>query len=159
MDEKRLPIKLIIPKQGSERRISGGGGPREPFRTIDSAYRERLSNQIRAIRRSLPKQIENVGAAPVRVSLIPQAIAKTHRPEKLFSERTCPIIGAGGLGELFVKATPAGLDKLDDMVEEGNSAQLVKELSSVQKIEPVTPNFRLRNMSAGELLKNSPRGE
>ena len=148
-----------MPKQGSERRIPGGGSAREPFRTIDSAYRERLSNQIRAIRRSLPKQIKIVGAAPVRVSLIPQAIAKTHRPEKLFSEGTCPIIGAGGLGELFVKATPAGLDKLDNMVEEGDSAQLVKELSSVQKIEPVTPNFRLGNISAKEFLKNSPRGE
>ena len=159
MDEKRLPIKLIIPKQGSERRVKGGGGPKEPFRPVDSTYRERLSNQIGAIRRSLPKQIKNVGAAPVRVSLIPEAIAKTHRPEKLFSERTCPIIGAGGLGELFVKATPAGLDELDNMVEESDSDQLVKELSTVQSIEPVTPNSRLGNISTRELLQSSPRGE
>ena len=159
MNEKLLPIKLIMPKQGSERRISGGGGPKKPFRPIDSTYRGRLSNQIRAIRKSLPKQIKNVGAAPVRVSLIPQAIAKTHRPEKLFSESTCPIIGAGGLGELFIKATPAGLDKLDNIVEEGDSDQLVKELSSVQSIEPVTPNSRLGNTSTRELLQNSPRGE
>ena len=119
--------------------------PKEPFRPIDSAYRERLSNQIMEIRKSLPEQIKNVGAAPIRVSLIPEAIAKTHRPEKLFSERTCPIIGAGGLGELFVKATPAGLDELDNMVGESDSKQLVKELSTVQSIEPITPNFRLGN--------------
>ena len=159
MDEKRLPIKLIMPKQGSERRTKGGGGVRKPFRPIDSMYRERLSNQIRAIRKSLPKQTRNVGAVPVRVSLISQAIAKTHRPEQLFSERTCPIIGAGGLGELFVKATPAGLDELDNMVEERHSDQLIKELSSVESIEPVTPNFRLGNISTKELLQNSPRGE
>ena len=159
MDEKLLPIKLIMPKQGSERRVSGGGARQKPFSTIDSAYRKRLSNQVRAIRKSLPEQIKNLGAAPARISLIPQAIAKTHRPEKLFSENTCPIIGAGSLGELFVKATPAGLEKLEDMIEGGNSKQLVKEMSSVQSIEPVTPNFRLRNTSASELLKNSPRGE
>ena len=159
MDEKRLPIKFIMPKQGSELRTKGGGGAKKPFRPIDSAYRERLSNQIMEIRKSLPKQIKNVGAAPVRVSLIPEAIAKTHRPEKLFSESTCPIIGAGGLGELFVKATPAGLDKLDNMVGESDSKQLVKELSTVQSIEPITPNFRLGNLSTKELLQHSPRGE
>lgn len=159
MDEKRLPIKFIMPKQGSELRTKGGGGAKEPFRPVDSAYRERLSNQIRAIRKSLPEQIKNIGAAPIRVSLIPEAIAKTHRPEKLFSERTCPIIGAGGLGELFVKATPGGLDELDNMVGEGDSKQLVKELSTVQSIEPITPNFRLGNLSSKELLQHSPRGE
>ena len=159
MDEKRLPIKFIMPKQGSELRTKGGGGDKKPFRTIDSTYRERLSNQIMEIRKSLPEQIKNIGAAPIRVSLIPEAIAKTHRPEKLFSERTCPIIGAGGLGELFVKATPAGLDELDNMVGEGDSKQLVKELSTVQSIEPITPNFRLGNLSTKELLQHSPRGE
>jgi len=159
MNEKLLPIKLIMPRQGSERRVSGGGARQKPFCTVNSAYRKQLSNQVRAIRKSLPEQIKNVGVAPVRVSLIPEAIAKTHRPEKLFSGNTCPIIGAGGLGELFVKATPAGLARLDDLIEEGNSNQLVKELSSVQSIEPVTPNFRLKNTSASELLKNSPSGE
>ena len=159
MDEKRLPIKFIMPKQGSELRTKGGGGAKKPFRPIDSAYRERLSNQIMEIRKSLPEQIKNVGAAPIRVSLIPEGIAKTHRPEKLFSERTCPIIGAGGLGELFVKATPAGLDELDNMVGESDSKQLVKELSTVQSIEPITPNFRLGNLSTKELLQHSPRGE
>ncbi len=159
MDEKRLPIKLIMPRQGSERRTPGGGGAGEPFCKIDSAYRKRLSNQVGAIRKNLPEQIKNVGAAPVRISLIPEAIAKSHRPEKLFSERTCPIIGAGGLGELFVKATPAGLDQLDHMVVKGDSSQLVKELSTVQSIEPVTKNFRLGNTSAEDLLRMCPRGE
>lgn len=30
----RLPIKLIMPKQGAERRVSGGGGTRPPFREV-----------------------------------------------------------------------------------------------------------------------------
>ena len=109
MDDKRLPIKIIMPKQG--KRILGprGGGEAKPFRLVDSAYRERLSNQIGIVRENLPERIEKTGGVPARVSLIPRAIAKTHRPEKLFSKNTCPIIGAGSLGELFVKATPRGL--------------------------------------------------
>ena len=157
MDDKRLPIKIIMPKQGSP--VPGhGGGSVEPFRLVDSAYRKRLSEQIGAIRESLPKRVEKTGAVPVRVSLISRAIAKTHRPEKLFSEKTCPIVGAGSLGELFVKATPSGLDRLDKMVKDGNSSRrLVKDLSTVSGIEPITPEFRLASVSAEELLRKSPR--
>lgn len=31
----RLPIKLILPSQGKEKRIDGGGTPPKPFRTVD----------------------------------------------------------------------------------------------------------------------------
>lgn len=159
MDNRLLPIKLIMPEQGRERPVMARGRKKVPFRKVDDVYRERLSHQITAIRDSLPKQINDVGAMPARVSLIPEALAKTHRPEKLFSEQTCPIVGAGALGELFVKVTPDGLDELDRMVMNNSSDQMVKELSSVRRIESVTPNFRLRNVSAKRLLRRSPRGE
>lgn len=160
MDDKRLPIKIIMPKQGKQVLGPRGGGEAKPFRLVDSAYRERLSNQIGIIRENLPERIEKTGGVPARVSLIPRAIAKTHRPERLFSKNTCPIIGAGSLGELFIKATPSGLDRLNEMVktDEGReSKQLVKELSAVDSIEPVTPEFRLGNVSAKKLLEKSPK--
>src|SRR5688572_8770165 len=105
----RLPIKLIMPKQGAEKRVPGGGGPPKPFRNVDSAYRKSLARQVSAIKDGLSPQMKHTGAAPVRVRLIAKASAKSHRPEQLFSEKTCPIIGAGRLGELFIKATPNGL--------------------------------------------------
>ena len=159
MDDKRLPIKLIMPKQGLRVLGPKGGGEAKPFRLVDLAYRERLSGQIEAIRKDLPKRVDKTGAVPVRVSLISRAIAKTHRPEKLFSKKTCPIVGAGKLGELFVKATPNGLDRLNEMVktEKKESKQLLKDLSTVDNVEPVTPKFRLENMSAKELLRKSPK--
>ena len=51
---ERLPIKLIMPKQGSERKVTGGGGPAKPLRTVDAKYRTRLSNQVSALRDALP---------------------------------------------------------------------------------------------------------
>lgn len=101
----RLPIKLILPSQGKEKRIDGGGTPPKPFRTVDGAYRKSLATQVSAVREALLPQMKQAGAAPVRVKLLTRAAAKSHRPEKLFSAQTCPIVGAGGLGELFVKAT------------------------------------------------------
>src|SRR5580704_6825589 len=89
---ERLPIKLIMPKQGMERRVSGGGPPPKPFRTVDAKYRTRLSNQVSALRKAIIPQIERTGVAPIRVKLISNAVAKSHRPEHLFSPQSCPVI-------------------------------------------------------------------
>src|SRR5437867_3156637 len=114
---ERLPIKLIMPKQGTERKIQPGGAPPKPFRTVDTEYRRRLSNQVSAIRHAILPQVRRTGAAPVRVKLLAKAAAKSHRPEQLFSDSSCPIIGAGRLGELFIKATPEGLERLGVIIE------------------------------------------
>src|ERR1035441_1856132 len=115
--QERPPIKLIMPKQGTERRIQPGGTPPEPFRAVDTAYRTHLSNQVGALRSAIVPQIERTGTVPIRVKLIPKAAAKSHRPDQLLTQQSCPIIGAGRLGELFVKATRAGLDRLGEARE------------------------------------------
>jgi hypothetical protein len=64
---ERLPIKLVLPKQGTERKIKAGGEPPKPFRTVDDDYRRSLSNQVSAIRHAIIPQVRRSGAAPVRV--------------------------------------------------------------------------------------------
>lgn len=155
----RLLIKVIMPKQGTERKVAGGGTPPTPFRDVDSAYRQRLTSQVSAIRKAITPQIKTAGAAPVRVKLIAKAAAKSHRPEHLFSSQSCPIVGAGRLGELFVKATPRGLENLAHIIEENDSDRIIKELSCVETIEPVTPTYRRNGLESLEVLKRSPRGE
>lgn len=51
-----LPIKLIMPKQGAERRVLGGGGAKTPFRNVDTEYRQRLANQVSAIEQAVLSQ-------------------------------------------------------------------------------------------------------
>ncbi|MGD1098109.1 MAG: S8 family serine peptidase [Bryobacteraceae bacterium] len=156
---ERLLIKVIMPKQGTERKISGGGAPPKPFRPVDARYRSRLSTQVSAIRTAIVPQVRRAGAAPVRVKLLPKAAAKSHRPENLFSAQSCPIVGAGRLGELFVKATPEGLDRLTELIERNTSDRMMKELSCVETIEPVTPAFRRSGLEARDVLRRSPRGK
>lgn len=157
--QDRLLIKVIMPKQGTERKVTGGGTPPKPFREVDTAYRKRLSSQVAAIQKSIVPQIREGGAAPVRVKIISKAAAKSHRPEKLFSSQSCPIVGAGGVGELFVKATPEGLDSLANLIEHSQTDRIMKELSSVETIEPVTAPFRRHGLDPKEILKRSPRGK
>ena len=155
----RLPIKLIMPKQGREKRVPGGGGSPKPFREVNAAYRRSLAKQVSAIRDAVVPQVKQTGAAPVRVKLLTKAAAKSHRPEALFSNATCPIVGAGRLGELFIKATPDGLNKLTKMIETAESDRLMKELSCVETIEAVTPAFRRKGIEAVDVLRWSPRGK
>lgn len=159
MASQQLPIKLILPKQYIERRVQGGGGEKVPFRTVDSEFRASLGRQLVAFRSATLPEIQRVGTAPVKVKLLSRALAKSHRPETLFSESTCPIIGGGALGELFIKASATGLDKLAHLVASGDSKAIVKELSSVEAFEPITPTFRRHGRSSLEVLQESPRGK
>lgn len=156
---ERLPIKLILPKQGKEKKVLGGGTPPKPFRPVDAAYRKSLSKRVSAIRDAVLPQVKQTRAAPVRVKLLTKAAAKSHRPEMLFSSQTCPIIGAGTLGELFVKATPEGLVRLTKVIETGDSDRLTKEISCVETIEAVTPAFRRKGVEPADVLRRSPRGD
>ena len=157
--QERLLIKVIMPKQGTERKVSGGGAPPKPFRLVDPKYRARLSSQVSAIRTAIVPQIKIASAAPVRVKLLSKAAAKSHRPENLFSPQSCPIVGGGSLGELFVKATPEGLDRLGEIIENNDSDRMKKELSCVETIEPVTPAYRRNGLDATDVLRLSPRGK
>ena len=139
---ERLPIKLILPNQGKQKRVQGGGSPPKPFRPVDAEFRRSLSAQVTATHAAISPHFKEIGAAPIRIKLIANASAKSHRPHHLFSIDTCPIVGAGRLGELFVKATPEGLNRLNASITSGHSDQLVKELSCIESIEPITPQFR-----------------
>ena len=157
--QDRLPIKVIMPKQGVERTVPGGGAKPKPFRPVDATYRSRLMNQVSAIRSALQPQMERTGTAPVRVKVIAKAAAKSHRPETLFSPQSCPIIGAGSLGELFIKATPEGLGRLTETIGSNHSDRIIKELSCIESIEPVTPVYRRRGLNPTDVLRRSPRGK
>lgn len=156
---EHLPIKLIMPQQGREKKVQAGGTAPKPFRNIDNKYRQGLSNQISAIQTAISPQVKQSGAAPLRVRLLTNAIAKSHRPDQLFSAKTCPIIGGGRLGELYIKATEEGLTNLTRVVESDRSKQIEKELSSVEAIEVVTPLHRRKGIETKDLLRRSPRGQ
>lgn len=154
----RLPIRLILPKQGKENRVQGGGSPPKPFRQVTDDFRRSLANQVSMLRATARRQVGQTGAMPVRVKLLSQASAKSHRPRVLFTWETCPIVGAGRLGELFIKGTPDGLNRLSTLIESGTSDQVLKEISSIESIEPVTPALRRKNVEPADLLRRSPRG-
>lgn len=156
-DGDRLLIKVILPRQGVEKPVPGGGPKPEPFRTVDQAFRKSLSTRVQALRTTITPIAMRVGAAPARVRLTSRAFAKSHRPDTLFSGKTCPIIGAGKLGELFIRATPSGLSELQRVIQEGRAPRILKELSTIETIEPITPEDRRGGHSAEDVIRRAPK--
>ena len=139
--------------------MPGGGAPPKPSGPLIRNTAHRCRARSSAIRAAIVPQMRTAGAAPVRVKLVSKAAAKSHRPEHLFSAQSCPIVSGGSLGELFVKATPEGLDRLTEIIEHNTSDRMTKELSCVETIEPVTPAYRRSGLDAADVLRNSPRGK
>lgn len=154
--KERLLIKVVLPKQGAERAVVAGGGPAKPFRTVDPAFRRSIVTRLHAIATSI-KADSVKGYAPVRVKILKEASAKSHRPEFLFSDQTCPIIGAGRLGELFIKGSDAGIHQIERIINTAKADRVIKEISTVETIEPITPEFRKMGLSAAEILARSPK--
>lgn len=69
-----------------------------------------------------------------KVTLKPKAIAKSHRPTRIFSQKTCPIIGVRASGELLIEVTPDGLDRLEAEVGRGRTNAHEHNLSTIGAI-------------------------
>lgn len=154
---ERLPIKLIMPKQGRERPVQPGGSEPIPLQPVTPEFRASLTTQLSAITQAFSPQLHRSGAVPIRVQLIGPALAKSHRPEKLFNERTCPIIGAGTYGELYLKGSREGLEALSREIQTNDTRRVIKDISTVKAIEAITPMHRRKRKTALQVLQSSPR--
>ena len=76
--------------------------------------------------------------AVARVVLRDEALAKSHRPERLFGRNTCPIIGGEIFGHLLVSVSAAGLSRLEHDIGRSHVDVVCAALSTVNRIEPYT---------------------
>jgi len=156
MPNERLYIKVILPKQGEERRVQGGGGEPKPFKDVTPTLRRSLLLQLGEIEATLNRISVPARVVPARVTAEEKAIAKSHRPDVLFNTATCPIIGAGKPGELFVKATPRGVRALQSKIGRGFTPQVEKAISTVHRISPLSSSDRLSGARPSELFSAAP---
>ena len=141
-DERRLPIKIVIPHESDLRRPHAGGSKRKVFGGVDTKARKRLREQVAGVRRCFQGVLAKTPGLPAvaRVVLKRDALAKSHRPQDLFGRESCPIIGGEGFGALLVSVSLEGLDRLElDLgVEHNRTEQVQADISTVHRIEPYT---------------------
>lgn len=159
MPEERLLIKVILPNQGKEKKTPGGGGEKTPFKSITPALRQSLATQLVAAQAEVEPLMDVTGVMPLKVLLIDKALAKSHVPDALFSEQTCPIIGVGRPCEMFVQGSTKGLNRVKSKITAGSSKEVLKAISTLKKIDPVTPKDRLNGTSHQAVYDAAPEGK
>jgi serine protease AprX len=147
-----LPLKVVPPLERDFYKPDAGGGPKKVFQPVNREFRERLASEVMQVRKHFRQSFNDHPTLPAvaRLKVREDAIAKSHRPTALFTPKTCPIIGAEGLGHILLSVTPNGLDKLASRIEKDKTKQGIANLSTLRAIEAFTPSVEA---AAGEHVK------
>ncbi len=162
MNEEKLPVRIVKSEPRSSKRKRGGKPPTNLFETEEELLQRQISlmqevdNVEEYFRDSFRKhpQIPHVS----KVRLVEKATAKSHRPTYLFSMDTCPIIGVGKLGQLFVRTELDRLYHLKDKIREKPSAKSSKEkwkanISAILNFDPFKAVDRLKGHTPEFLIE------
>lgn len=152
MAEERLYVKIVMPKQGVERPKRGGGGEIKNFHPVTPALRTKLIAGLDSAERLLVNLPLSRPVVPLKATLVAKALAKSHWHDALFDQRSCPVIGAGKPGELFLKGSHDGIQTLKRRILNGQNKQMVKEISALKDLRPILPTDRLNGISPNKLF-------
>lgn len=143
--ETRLPLKVVPPMESDYYHPDSGGGGDKIFSEPTREFRDSLIEQLVTIQQHFADTFKEHPSLPAvaRVRLRPDAAAKSHRPTRIFSEDSCPIIGSEGLGSLLVSVTPRGLDTLAHRIERDKTIKGRANLSTLLSLLPFTPTIEM----------------
>jgi serine protease AprX len=141
----KLPLKVVPPLERDFYRPHVGGGAKKIFTPVDAEFRAMLSSQVIEIRDHFVAAFKAFPTVPAvaRAKVRSDAIAKSHRPLKVLSTKTCPIIGAEGLGELLLSVTPRGLENLARAIETDRTQVGIANLSTLESFEAYQPSVEM----------------
>ncbi len=161
-DEEKLPVRIVRSKPNSNRKKSGGWSWKIFLKTEEEfLQREKsLMQNVDYIWEYFQESFEKYPQIPhvAKVQLVEEAIAKSHRPTYLFSEDTCPIIGVGRLGQLFVRTEPKRLYSLRKRIDQKPDTKTTIDkwkanISTVLNLDPFKENDRLRGETTSSLIE------
>jgi serine protease AprX len=140
MTHEKLPLKKVVIRQADYFRPHTSGSPPKLFGPVTPEVRNRVAGQVGSVGVHFQQAFAAYpkAAAIARVALKEEALAKTHRPSKLFESVDCPIVGVGGFGELLVSVRPSTLPRLEAEVLQATAKESVANISTIRVIEPFT---------------------
>ena len=118
--------------------------------------RTALADQCLRVQSFFQDELQNLDLPVVaRATVETEALAKSHRPDTLFSANTCPIIGTDNIGTLLLSVTNVGLNRLVKTIQSGTTTDQIADISTLVEIEPYTEDFKSETQSlpAGDVLK------
>lgn len=142
MDEKKLPIKLIM-QQDSHIFPNQPGGQPKFFGEVTESLKEDVIQELENVLEYYDEFLENNPTIPVigKVLMKEQAIAKSHKPNTLC--KYCPIVGSEDLEENYIKVTKEGIQKTIEYIRTSDSKYLGANLTAVAEITAFQPEDKI----------------
>lgn len=115
------PVQVVLNTEQYMKRPEGGGGgaAKDFFEGRDADFikhRDKLLRDFQTVRDHLKPLNTPIGF--VKVKLQAAALAKSHRPmDAIFKASEFPLVGTGGLGELYFEITYGALPKAEAVVK------------------------------------------
>lgn len=152
MPNSSRPVKLVkFSPSDTQIIVSSPGGGTRFFKDVTSEFRTSLISQIDNYLVTFHQANQNVGIMVVEIES--EALAKSHRPDSIFDENTCPFIGDIGIdpetkkGKFLVRATANGLSSIRHKVQNLDAEYFEKALSTISKFENFIPSMNLEELS------------
>ncbi|HEY9683238.1 MAG TPA: S8 family peptidase [Drouetiella sp.] len=139
MSNEQRPVKIIVHRDEDYYvPPHGGGGGKKVFCDVTPELRNNLSTQLASIESLFATAFDTSPDVPAvaKVVMKKEALAKSHRPDALLTDRTCPIIGVDQFGELLTQVTPAGLSKLKSRILRDKTKVGQANISAIENIVP-----------------------
>lgn len=134
LNDSAEPLLIVFPSKGDYHDPLPGRSPK-PVIDVTPELRNELVSQVEAVEAAFSEIFTDNPGLPVVavINLREKAQAKSHRPNEVFNEKTCPVIGTNNAGELYVSVTPTGLKRVKArLLSEGKNAT-----ASVSAIEDI----------------------
>ncbi|MGJ3261937.1 MAG: S8 family peptidase [Salinarimonas sp.] len=141
------PVQIILNQESFEElRDKGGGGPKKDFfanaDTDFVRHKAEITTQLATVKDALDRRpTGNIGI--LKLVLRRSAWAKSHRPVRaLFKPELTPVVGGGDLGEIFVEARPAALERIRAVVQSAEETAKRRPEPNTGKLVPYPSTAR-----------------
>jgi serine protease AprX len=154
MSEKNLPIKLVL-QRATDTQNNMGGGITKFFGDVTPALQEEIVGKFNGMLDFYQDVFQESKFIPAvgKITVKPEAIAKSHKPNDLC--RCCPIIGSGDLDEVYIKITKKSIEDTIALVKKPPSQKFQANLTAISDIQPIRGTEKVSD----ELAEISAQGK
>jgi serine protease AprX len=144
MSNKNNPIQSVKVTQKDFKDVPSPKPNSKPIREVTKELVDKLKADIEQSAIELRNHFNTAPNVPavLKIRLLENALAKSHRPDKVFKDTTCPIIGTADFGVLLVSANEDGISQLKTRIQ-STAKSIQPDIAVIEEISVFSSDDRL----------------